>query len=258
MGDFLDVLARDAVKTIAEGYYEVDSGVPYPTTSLKKGITSCKVNPVIAEIKTMSPSRGVIRTGVDPVEIAMVMESCGATGISILTEPRHFSGNFQTLRRVRDSVKVPILMKDIVLDPQQVEGASKMGADAVLLIKALFDRGHSCCGLRDMIEHAHRLGLEVLLETHTGDEFQSAVQSEADLIGINNRDMGTLDVDLGVTERILREKNAQGRTVVTESGITTPHDLRFLRDRGAQAFLIGSAIMRSDDIGEAVRRFVTA
>jgi len=109
-----------------------------------------------------------------------------------------------------------------------------------------------------MIKQAHKLDLEVLLETHTRDEFLSAIQSEADLIGINNRNLSSLRVDLRITEKILREKYICDKTIVSESGIKTPEDIRFLREKGAKAFLIGSAIMQSEDIGEAVRRFVTA
>jgi len=258
LGDFLDVLAKNAHQTINDGYYNVKDIPPLPKISLKEAIELKKRNPVIAEIKTVSPSMGTIRNGVEPIEVAKEMKSSGAIGISVLTEPRNFGGDLKLIHAVKKSVRIPVLMKDIIMDHRQIEAASMLSADAILLIKALFDRGHCGSDLNEMIKVAHDLGLEVLLETHTADEFRSAIQSEADLVGINNRDLRSLEVDLGVTERILKEVDAFGRIIVSESGIRTPEDIRFLRARGAHAFLIGSAIMSSEDIGEAVRRFVNA
>ena len=258
MGDFLDILARDAARTIAEGYYEVTGEGVTSKRSLSEAIDGCNVNAVITEIKTASPSMGEIRVGIDAVEVATVMESSGATGISVLTEPKHFNGDLQAIQRIRGTVGIPVLMKDIVLDPGQLDAASRMGADAVLLIKALFNRDHCRCTLDEMIGEAHRLGLEVLLETHERSEFLAALSTGADLVGVNNRDLRTLDVDLGVTRKILEGYDPSERTVVAESGIKSPGDLRLLRDCGARAFLIGGAIMSSDDIGETVGRFVRA
>jgi indole-3-glycerol phosphate synthase len=258
MGDFLDILVRDARGTINDGYYDIEEKPSTSKISLKRAIENKKGNSVITEIKAASPSQGTIRTGFDPTKIAKVMEACGAVGISVLTEPKNFGGDLKFIQAIKESVRIPILMKDIILDIRQVKAASTLRADAILLIKAIFDRGYCSCNLNEMIFGAHNLGLEVLLETHTSDEFRSAIQSEADLVGINNRDLRDLQVNLGVTESILRENVVHGRSIVSESGIKTPEDLRFLRLQGAQAFLIGSAIMASKDINEAVRRFVKA
>jgi len=258
MGDFLDVLAVDAKRTIAEGYYQIDYKGPHSTLSLRKAIEGCALNPVISEIKRASPSLGPLRTGIDPAEVALEMEAGGATGISVLTEPVHFKGEVTSIRRVREAVRAPILMKDIIVDPVQVEAAFRTRADAILLIKALFDRDHCLWGLDEVIGHAHGLGLEVLLETHTDEEFRGALQSDADLIGINNRNLKTLEVDLNVTKRILESYDLEDKIIVSESGIGTPEDLILLRKAGARAFLIGSALMQSDDISGAVRRFVLA
>jgi indole-3-glycerol phosphate synthase len=133
-----------------------------------------------------------------------------------------------------------------------------MGANAVLLIKALFDRGYSDRTLDEMIAGAHVLGLEVLLEAHTATEFSSAVKTGADLVGINNRNLGTLKVDLNVTKKILSKNGPKGKLVISESGINTPTDIRFLRESGARAFLIGLAIMSADNVEEKVREFVNA
>jgi len=186
------------------------------------------------------------------------MEKGGAVGISVLTEPKHFNGSLHSLAEARRTVKLPILMKDIILSPVQLDAASKAGANVALLIEALFDRGYCECSVHEMIARAHSTGLEVLLEAHTSDEFRSAVRTHADLVGINNRNLATLKVDLNVTKAILESNRAEGKVVVSESGINTATDLRFLRECGAQAFLIGSAVMLADNVEAKVREFVLA
>jgi len=258
MADFLDVLARDAKETINNGYYEVSTQISTPSISLKKAIIENKNIPIITEIKAASPSLGTIKKIFSPEEVARAMEKGGAVGISVLTEPKHFKGSLFSLTKVRKAVKLPILMKDIIIRPTQLETASKIGANAVLFIEALFERKYCECDVHEMIAQAQSKNLEVLLETHNEDEFRSAINSNADLIGINNRDLGTLKIDLGVTKRILEENDAHGKIVVSESGIKTLADLRFLHECGAHAFLIGSAIMMADDIEKRVKEFVLA
>jgi indole-3-glycerol phosphate synthase len=149
-------------------------------------------------------------------------------------------------------------MKDILLTRAQVDAAAAIGADAILLIHALFERGYGDCNVKDMIDYAHAKGLEVLLEAHTEAEFALALDTEADLIGINNRDLRTFTVDLSTTPRILQSIPSTRKVIVSESGIKTPIDIRFLHASGAQAFLVGSAIMDVDDIEEKVRELVMA
>jgi indole-3-glycerol phosphate synthase len=258
MGDFLDTLVRDALQTINNGYYDVEEHSSMSHISLKGIIRKEKGNSVITEIKTASPSKGILRTEFDPIKIAKSMEYGGAVGISVLTEPKNFGGNLTFIQSIKESVRIPIMMKDIILDSKQVKAASFLGADAILLIKTIFDRGYGSHSLNEMINIAHSLGLEVLLETHTSGEFRSAIQTEADLVGINNRDLRCLQVDLSVTEKILNENIVYDRIIVSESGIKTPHDLLFLKSKGAQAFLIGSTIMESNNIKKTVRRLVSA
>jgi len=258
MADFLDVLARSVKETINKGYYEVSTQISTPSISLKKAILESKHIPIITEIKAASLSSGTIRKNFNPEKVAEAMENGGAVGISVLTEPKHFKGSLSSVSKVRKAVKLPILMKDIIVSPTQLETASKIGANAVLLIEALFERKYCECDIQEMIALAQSKNLEVLLETHTKDEFRFAVNSNADLIGINNRDLRMLKVDLGVTKRILEKNDAYGKIVVSESGIETTADLRFLRKCGARAFLIGSAIMLADNIEERVKEFVMA
>lgn len=258
MVDFLDVLANDAKKTISMGYYKFSPPISTPYLSLKKAILENNHASIITEIKVASPSSGVIRKNFIPEKVAEAMENGGAVGISVITEPKHFNGSLNSLTKVRKAVKLPILMKDIILNPIQLETASKIGANAVLLIAALFDRKYCEYDVHEMIAQAQSKNLEVLLETHTEEEFQVAVKSNADLIGINNRDLGTLKVDLGVTKRILEKNGAHGKIVISESGIKTLANLRFLDGCGAHAFLVGTAIMAANNIEEKVREFASA
>ncbi len=258
MSDFFDELAIDAKETINSGYYQIFTPKYGVYNSLKKAILECKKNPIITEIKAASPSLGIIRKSVNPGEVALEMAKGGATAISVLTEPKHFNGSLNTLMEARMAVKIPILMKDIILSPMQIETAAQIGANAILLIQALFDRGYGETSIEGMIGIAHKKGLEVLLEVHTETEFNAAVATNADMFGINNRDLATLQTDLNVTKRILDKNTVKGLTVVSESGIKTPIDLRFLSDCGASAFLIGSSIMLTKNVEEKVREFVNA
>jgi len=258
MADFLEVLAQDAKETIRRGYYENPAQNAKEHTSLKKAIVESKTVPVITEIKYASPSAGVIRKNVEAAELARAMENGGAVGLSVLTEPAHFHGSLTSLIAARKAVRLPILMKDIFLSPIQVEAASKLGANAVLMIQALFDRGYCKCDLKEMIAKAHLEKLEVLLEIHNENEFRSAVATNADLIGINNRDLRTFKVDFYATKHILQNNDVKGKIVISESGINTPADIRLLYACGAHAFLVGSAIMRSGNIEEKVKELVQA
>lgn len=258
MPDYLDFLVQEALKTIDLGYYELDSTITRRQLSLKEAILKCRYAPIIAEIKPSSPSHGKLRQISNPVEVAEAMKRGGAVGISILTEPKTFNGSIETLAKVCGSVGVPVLMKDIILDPVQLDAAYKAGAHAVLLIYQVFLRKYSRCSLEEMIQMAHVRGLEVLLETHTKMEFENALLSEADLIGINNRDLASLKVDLKVTESILKDVNPKEKIVVSESGIQTREDVLRLKRSGARAFLVGSAVMAAENIEEKVRELVLA
>lgn len=258
MADFLDVLAQNAKEIVSEGYYDIETQITTPLISLKNTIQKSKRTPIIAEIKFASPSKGVLRKNENVENIAVAMENGGAIGISVLTEPKNFDGSLASFVKVRRAVGLPLLMKDIIISPLQLEAASKIGANAVLLIQTLFERKYCERDLHDMIAHAHSLNLEVLLETHTENEFSSALNTDADLIGINNRDLKTLKVNLETTKKILKNINPKEKVIVSESGIETPADIRFLKEYGVHAFLIGSTIMTASDIERKVKEFVTA
>jgi indole-3-glycerol phosphate synthase len=257
MADFLDILVKDAEKTISDGYYEIETeSTARKFVSLKKSILKCKHAPVIAEIKPTSPSRGKLRNIQSLGGVAKAIERGGAVGISVLTEPKHFEGSLNSLVEARKNVNLPILMKDIIIDPVQIEAAAKTEANVVLLISSIFERGYTSHSLPEMIKFAHSKGLEVLLETHDKSQFLSALETEADLVGINNRDLKTLKVDLKVTENVLRGIGKSSKLIVSESGVNDSADIIFLHSCGAQAFLVGSAVMLADNIEEKVRELV--
>lgn len=257
MADFLDVLMKAAKKTVNEGYYNIEVGaIKNFNLSLKEHIIKCRNAPIIAEIKPSSPSRGRLRNITNLKEIALALERGGAAGVSVLTEPKHFNGSLKLLSEIKNYVKLPVLMKDIIINPVQIEAASKVGANAILLIASIYERKKFEYSLDEMIEFAHSKNLEVLLETHNKRQFLSALETEADLIGINNRNLKTLKVDLDVTRKVLAEISDCNKLIVSESGIQSPTDILFLRECGAQAFLVGSAIMLADDIETKLRELV--
>ncbi|MEM2901181.1 MAG: indole-3-glycerol-phosphate synthase [Candidatus Bathyarchaeia archaeon] len=268
MSDYLAAFSLGAWKTVESGYYECEVGAvsakrfrPRRAISLKEGVIhtlKCGKNPIIAEIKVASPSGRPLRENVDALSVASAMKNGGAAGVSVITEPKWFKGSLNTLQILQRRISIPLLMKDFIVSRVQVDAAYRAGADAVLLIEAIFDNGYSDAGLREMIDYAHSLGLEVLLEAHTEDEFRNAVSSKADLIGINNRDLRTLNVDLHVAERLLRKYPTPNRLTVAESGISSPSHVRRLKAFGAKAFLVGSAVMSARSVEEKVRSLVEA
>ena len=220
--------------------------------------TAARHAAVISKIKFSSPSEGRLRTTSDPATIATDMIRGGARGLSVLTQPHLFGGSPDYFARVRQAVDAPMLMKDVIVDTRQIDAAAHIGADYVLLIQAVFESGLLQDGSPDrFISHAHKRGLGVLLEVHTAPEYRRAQDTRADMIGINNRNLDTLAIDMNVTCAILAECG-KDRTVVSESGITSPEDVIRMRGCGADGLLIGSSIMKSGNIEQAVRRMVSA
>ena len=199
---------------------------------------------IIAEVKKGSPSRGVIRADFDPLTIAATYQGHGATCLSVLTDEKFFLGHLNFLGLIREQVSLPLLRKDFICDPYQIVEARAFGADAVLLIAAMLDLAQ----LRDFAACARELHLDVLLEIHDEAELELALQTDCELIGINNRSLHTFVTDLGTTER-LRPLIPADRLVVAESGINCRADVERLLLAGAAAFLVGESLMREADIG---------
>ena len=202
---------------------------------------------LIAEIKRASPSAGLIAADFDPVAIATRYEAAGANAISVLTDEPFFQGHLDHLLAVRDAVDLPILRKDFVLDEVQIYEAAAVGADAVLLIVAALSDEE----LVHLLNVATTCQLDALVEVHTLAELDRALDTDARLIGINNRDLTTFEVDLAVTET-LSEQVPPGILLVSESGIRTADDSRRLRACGAEAILVGEALMRSGDVSRQI------
>ena len=211
---------------------------------------------LITEIKFSSPALGNIRKMSDPVAIAKHMIDGGASALSVLTQPFLFDGSPELFMKVRKEVQVPMLMKDIIIDKVQIDAAKKIGADYFLLIQSIFDNG-MVNDIDDLIDYGHGLGLKVLIEAHTKEEFSNSCNTDADLIGINNRNLDTLKVDLNATKEIL-ENTEKTKLVISESGISSPDDIRFLHKCGADAYLVGSSIMQTDEIQQTVQKLVNA
>ncbi|MDR7417319.1 MAG: indole-3-glycerol phosphate synthase TrpC [Armatimonadota bacterium] len=197
---------------------------------------------IIAEVKRASPSAGAIRHDADPAATARVYEQAGVAAVSVLTDRRYFSGSADDLRAVKAAVGVPILRKDFVIDPYQVYEARAIGADAVLLIAGSVPASD----LAALGRLTAGLGMTALFEVHDEAQVGDALDAGARVIGINNRDLRTLRVDLDTTRRV-RPRIPAGIIVISESGIETPEDVARVRALGVQAVLVGTALMASPD-----------
>ena len=254
--NILRKLVNNSQMAIDDGIYDIDLNLQ---KSNKDFVQIIKTNPhatLLTEVKFASPSLGKIRTLTDPVSIAKQMIAGGSKALSVLTQPHLFHGSPEYFIKVRQSVEVPLLMKDIMIDKIQIDAAKKIGADYMLVIQSLFDQGY-LKEIDEFIDYGHKQGLEILLEVHTKEEFQNALKTEADIIGINNRNLDTLEIDLKTTEMVL-EGYEKSRIILSESGINTSEDIQYLKKCGADAFLIGSSIMKSNNIEEQVKKLVNA
>ncbi len=203
---------------------------------------------LIAEVKKASPSKGVIREDFDPIEIAKTYAKHGATCLSVLTDKPYFQGDLAYLREIRQHVDVPLLRKDFLLDPYQVVEARANGADAVLLIAECLPGDE----LPQLLAKVRELGMTALVELYEPENLSRVIDSGARLIGVNNRDLRTFEVDLNHTVN-MRQQMPSDRLVVGESGIHTRTDVEKLAAAGVGAILVGESLMRSDDIGAAVK-----
>ncbi len=254
MKDMLEKLANNSQKAISDGIYEISYKNPKSEKNLIEQIKSNTHASLITEVKFSSPSLGNIREISDPVQIAKQMVDGGAVGLSVLTQPYLFNGSPDYFTKIRKSVKVPLLMKDIVIDKSQIDAAEKLGADMVLLIQAIFDKKFAK-DMDEFVSYAHKKKLLVLLESHTKKEFSDSAKTHADILGINNRNLDTLEIDLETTKSILKDRNEK-RIIISESGVESPKDIQFLKKCGADAFLVGSSIMKSKDIKGLVSELV--
>ncbi len=209
---------------------------------------------LVAEVKKASPSAGVIRQDFNPAEIAKIYADGGASAISVLTEEDNFQGSLKYLKDIRSALDdrgIPLLRKDFIIDPYQVYQSRAYGADSLLLIAAALEPNE----LLDLLSLSHYLGMQCLVEAHNGDELAVAVESGAEIIGINNRNLKTFVVDINTTER-LKALIPWDRVVVSESGIKNRQDMQKLGDWGIDAALVGETLMAAPDIAAGMRELL--
>ena len=204
---------------------------------------------VIAEVKKASPSAGVIAHSFNPIGIAEEYELTGASAISVLTDAKFFHGDLEHLEDVRAAVSLPLLRKDFILDEIQIAESAANGADAILLIVAALEQPQ----LVDLLESAASYKVDALVEVHSEDELHRGIEAGAKIIGINNRNLATFEVDLGVTERLCRDV-PDHIVLVSESGIKKPQDVQRVKACGVDAVLVGEALMRGEISIEQLRR----
>jgi indole-3-glycerol phosphate synthase len=254
MRDFLANTVKSVKQDIENGYYSVEQAVKRRRRSLRESSKHKKIA-VIAELKPRSPSLGILRGDVDE-RLALNLVEAGAAAISVLVERKHFGGSIKLLSQIASKLQVPILFKDFLMSTVQVNAAKDAGADMVLLIAELFENGFTEIGFEEMIDYAHSQGLEVLAETHEPSNLAMIESSNADYIGINNRDLTTLSLNADHFYTV--SKNFRSKKFrVAESGYTSCTQI--LRDKaaGADAFLIGGAIMSSSSPSNKLRELTS-
>src|SRR5215216_6743557 len=234
-------LVDNSYKAIVQGVYETKQLFTHDTISLREAITLCAHAPIVTEIKFTSPSQ------------AKTMIDSGAIGISVLTQPLLFDGSIEYLATIRKALpRIPVLMKDVTVSTVQIDAGKKVGADCVLLIKSIFDKNLAEDGMEKLLQHAKNRGLEVLVEVHSEQEFGEVLKAKHDLVGINNRNLDNLQVDITNTEKLLKRYNKGKSIIISESGISGPKDIQYLKSAGADAFLVGTSIMQTPDIGAKI------
>lgn len=228
------------------------SSNPYAPRDVKPYLTSTKEEPIriIAEVKKASPSKGVIKEDFDPLLIAQEYSNNGANAISVLTEPHYFQGNLEYLTQIRRYVPTPLLRKDFILDKYQIVEALVYGADFILLIA----KSLSTKDLKELYDYALHLGLEVLVEVHDKEDLTKAMKCGAHIVGINHRNLETMEMDMTLCEKLI-PMIPNGKIIVAESGVSNTEIIKHLSQIGADAFLIGEHFMRVSSIEEELKKF---
>ncbi len=244
---------KEEVAALRQRGLPTPMGLVEPPRGFIRALTSAPGLAIIAEAKKASPSKGVIQPDFDPVRIARNYHQGGAQAISVLTDVDFFQGSLEYIPLVRAAVPLPVLRKDFLIDPLQIEEAHAVGADAILLIAAILTTRQ----LREYRQQAESLGMDVLVEVHNEPELASALDAGSRLIGVNNRNLNDFSVSLETTFR-LRRLVPDGIPVVSESGISTIEDIRRLKAAGVKAALIGESLMRAGVQDQLLKEFLAA
>ena len=206
---------------------------------------------IIAEIKHASPSKGILRQDFNPVKIAKSYFASGACALSVLTDSKFFKGSLNHLRDIKSVIDMPVLRKDFIIDPYQIYETRAYGADALLLIASILNPRKLC----KLLEQTHSLGMNAIVEVHNEKDLEKALTAESKIIGINNRDLKTFEVNLD-TSINLSKFIPEGKLVISESGMGTAEDLRMLKNHGIEIFLIGETFIKADDPGKALSKMI--
>ncbi len=266
----LKTLVKNSYKSIDDGAYELKNDLNFENhtnINLNKNLKNCKHVPLITELKFASPSKGLIlnNNNLNLETLITEMELAYSSGISILTQPILFNGSIDYILKVRKKTRLPILMKDIIVSDVQIKIARTIGADSILLIKTIFDKNMAEGSLEKFSEYAKKIGLQVVVETHSIDEFEEVIKLNKekhqlfDIIGINNRNLDTLEIDLDVTKNILLSADKYDNIILSESGIYSKKDILYLKESGADAFLIGTSLMENiNNLGRKIKELYFA
>ena len=256
--DILDNFIENAGKSLKEGYYDVGESLLAEGAKTKRvslrGVLDKNAFSLICEIKHASPAGEYSFDNIDVEKAAIAFLENGADAISVVVEPKIFKGSLDNVPMAKKA-GLPVLFKDFISTEKQIDAAHALGADAVLLVVKVTERTNS--DLDSLISYAHEKKLEVLLECYDRAEMKIAMETNADILGINNRDLCTLKVDIGRTSRVLEEFADLGRPLISESGIKTAEDARYVRKAGAKGVLVGTAIWTAPDLRTKIRELKT-
>ena len=238
-------------KAVTMAYLQERIARQKPSLDLASALKSDHIR-LIAEVKQASPSRGMLKPNFDPIELARIYSEGGAAAISVLTEANYFMGSIEHLTAIKEVVQLPLLRKDFIFDTYQVYESRAYGADALLLIATILNQRQ----LKELVSLSHSLGLKCLVEVHNEGEAERAVLSEAEIIGINNRDLSTFTIDINTTRR-LRPLIPKEKIVVSESGIKSRKDIEKLRKWGVDAVLVGEALVTGNDVPAKMKELLS-
>lgn len=251
----IEIEKLESFEELEDKIYDLKSCKALPKTrGFKKKIRTVEGPALIAEVKKASPSKGIIKENFDIYEIAKAYQDGGAHCFSILTDSKYFKGSYENLIAISSEYDLPCLCKEFIIDARQILQARLSGADAILLIAAILDD----LELSEFSALADEFGMDVLLEVHTEDEMDRALRLDFDLIGINNRDLNTFEVNLDTTAKMINrfKFGLSGITLVSESGISTKQDIAILHQLGVKGFLVGESLIKQDDIRMAVQNLI--